>query len=154
LILKNQQYAIISLDSTELPLTYTGTHLDDTKGSRNAKGVTVQGNVLVSENVLDKTLEVFLKANGTLTEKLVKALEAGAKEGGDKRCGEQMARSAFVTVFNKTDNARWPYFHLVVYGNEKGGVPAVEYLAKEFHSLYPQSRNRPTTRVYIVPEQK
>jgi len=151
---ENQQYAIISLDSTALPVVYTGKKLDDTKGERVAHGVCVQGNVLVNEAVLEKTLEAFQNSKGTLTERLVKALEAGADEGGDKRCGEQKARSAFVTVFNKTDNARWPYFHLVVYGNEKGGVPAVDYLAKEFHSLYPQSRNRPTTRVYIVPEQE
>lgn len=148
---ENQQYALINLDSTQNPIAFTGSNLDNAKGHRTIKGVSVQGNVLTGQNVLDKTLVAFETTNGTLTEKLVKALEAGADAGGDSRCGDQKARSAFVTVYNQTDNARWPYFHLVVYGTEKGGVPAVDYLAKEFHSLYPQSKNRPSTRVYIVP---
>jgi uncharacterized Ntn-hydrolase superfamily protein len=150
---ENQQYAIISIDSTITPVAYTGSDLDESRGERIARGVTVQGNVLVSEETLDNTLRVFQNTSGALVEKLVRALEAGASAGGDKRCGDQKARSAFVTVYKKTDNARWPYFHLVVYGNDKGGVPAVEYLVKEFQSLYPKSKNRPTTRVYITPEQ-
>lgn len=151
---ENQQYALILLDSTIQPIAFSGNKLDNTRGHRIATGLSVQGNVLVSDAVLDDAVLAFQRKDGTLAEKLVKALEAGANAGGDKRCGEQRARSAFVTVYNKTDNARWPYFHLVVYGTEKGGVPAVDYLVKEFHSLFPQSINRPSTRVYIVPENK
>ncbi len=149
---ENQQYAIISLDSSLMPVAYTGKSLDNTKGERVEKGVSVQGNVLADEKVLNATMEAFKTSEGSITEKLVKALEAGAERGGDLRCGDQKARSAFVTVYRKTDNARFPYFHLVVYGTEKGGVPAVEYLAKEFHNLYKQSKDRSTTRIYMVPE--
>ncbi len=149
---EEQQYAIISLDSTVVPVAYTGKELDNEMGQRIAKGVSVQGNVLASQDVLDKTLEAFQNSKGDLAERLVAALEAGASAGGDKRCGDQKARSAFVTVFDETNNGNWPYFRLSIYGTNKGGIPAVEYLSKEFQNIYKESKHRKKTILYIVPE--
>ena len=40
------------------------------------------------------------------------ALEAGAKLGGDKKCGDIKALSAFLTVAKPTDDTENPYLNL------------------------------------------
>jgi uncharacterized Ntn-hydrolase superfamily protein len=148
---EDQQYAVVSMTRDHLPATYTGHQTDTWKGAATAKGVSVQGNSLVSEDVVANTLKTFHQSKGDLAERLVRALAAGAEAGGDKRCGDQRARSAFVTVFLKDDPASTPWFHLVVYGTKKGGEPAVEHLVNEFDALFPRSKNRKSTRMYVVP---
>lgn len=54
------------------------------------KNFTVQGNILVDEKTVMAMAETFQKTKGTLAEKLLAALTAGGKAGGDKR-GEQSA---------------------------------------------------------------
>ena len=51
---------------------------------------TAQGNILVSEETTKALAETFLKTKGTLAERLMAALIAGGKAGGDQR-GEQSA---------------------------------------------------------------
>lgn len=116
--------------------------------------MTVRGNCLVGEAVVERTLSTFQSAKGSLTERLVSALAAGAEAGGDKRCGEQRAMSAFVTVYDPVADRpdALPYFHLVVFGIEKGGEPAVALLVAEFEQLFPRSRERKSTRLSIDPD--
>jgi uncharacterized Ntn-hydrolase superfamily protein len=61
------------------------------------------------------------------------ALEAGAKFGGDKRCGDIKALSAFLTVAKPDDDPKNPYINLVVYGTDDK-VNAVEALRQKFNS--------------------
>jgi len=58
------------------------------------------------------------------------ALEAGAKTGGDKRCGERKASSAFLTV-SKPDDVEKHWLNLVIYGNDDH-THAVEALRRKF----------------------
>jgi uncharacterized Ntn-hydrolase superfamily protein len=60
------------------------------------------------------------------------ALEAGAKAGGDKRCGERKASSAFVTVARPDDGDK-PWLNLIIYGNDRH-THAVEALRQKFDS--------------------
>lgn len=116
--------------------------------------MTVQGNCLVSEEVVKRTLATFQSTKGSLTEKLVRALAAGADAGGDKRCGEQRATSAFVTVYDSIADTpdALPYFYIQVFGIEKGAEPAVALLVKHFDALYPLCKNMRTTRLSIDPD--
>ena len=59
-------------------------------GSVRGTDVSVAGNMLAGAAVVERTLEAFQQANGTLTERLLTALEAGESAGGDKR-GKQSA---------------------------------------------------------------
>jgi uncharacterized Ntn-hydrolase superfamily protein len=52
--------------------------------------ISVAGNMLASAAVIERTLEAFAAATGTLAERLLTALEAGEAAGGDKR-GKQSA---------------------------------------------------------------
>ena len=48
----------------------------------------------------------------SFADRLMAALEAGAAAGGDRRCGKQNARSAFIIVANPTDDESSPYLNL------------------------------------------
>lgn len=69
---------------------HTGSGTLAWSGHRTAKGVSVQGNILVGPEVVDSMLHTFQAASGPLAERLLLALEAGEQAGGDRR-GKQSA---------------------------------------------------------------
>lgn len=80
------EYAILTLDEIEKPLTYTGTNTFDSKGSLTGNGISVQGNRLAGQEVLQVVFDAASKAmkdSLPLQEILILAMEAGAKAGGD-----------------------------------------------------------------------
>jgi uncharacterized Ntn-hydrolase superfamily protein len=104
-----RQYGVASLQSGKASVaSFTGIFTSPSSGSREAVGVSVQGNILRSDAVLDKTLEDFQNTPKScgLAVALLNALEAGAREGGDARCStEQSALSAFLFLARPTDAA-------------------------------------------------
>ena len=62
----------------------------------------------------------------------MKALLAGSEAGGDKRCGEQKASSAFITVMRPGDDPKKPHLNLVISGIGKGGNNAVNVLEDRY----------------------
>ncbi len=133
---ENQQYAIICLNYITTPITYTGSSTTPNKGAITAKGISVQGNTLTNSDELQSVLDAAIKAQKdslSIEELLMFALEAGAKLGGDKRCGDIKALSAFITVAKPNDDPKKPYLNLIIYGtNEK--VNAVEALRQKFNN--------------------
>ena len=69
---------------------YTGQNNLEWAGHKTATNVSVQGNILFGPEVIDSMLAVFQRVDGPLAERLLSALEAGEKAGGDKR-GKQSA---------------------------------------------------------------
>jgi uncharacterized Ntn-hydrolase superfamily protein len=133
---ENQQYAIISVSYPEHPLTYTGNLTTPAKGALTAKGISVQGNTLTNAGELQAVLDAAIKAQKAslpIEEVLMLALEAGAKLGGDKRCGDTKALSAFLTVAKPNDDPEKPYLNLIVYGTDNK-VNAVEALRQKFNA--------------------
>lgn len=132
---ERQQYAIICVKYLATPLTFTGSLTTPFKGALTAKGISVQGNTLTNAEELQSVLNTAIKAQKDslpIEDVLMLALEAGAKLGGDKRCGDIKALSAFLTVAKPSDDPKSPYLNLVVYGtNEK--VNAVEALRQKFN---------------------
>lgn len=70
--------------------SFTGDRCMPWAGGRTAPGVAVQGNTLVSEETVSTMLETFLKTPGPLASRLLAALSAGDRAGGDSR-GKQSA---------------------------------------------------------------
>ena len=64
------------------------------------ENVSVQGNILTGERGTDRNAGALKKATGKLAERLIAALVAGQKAGGDKR-GQQSA--ALLVVREKSD---------------------------------------------------
>ncbi|WP_299765715.1 DUF1028 domain-containing protein [uncultured Dokdonia sp.] len=127
---EKQQYGVIVLNEDTLPLVYSGHLIKDWNGSKTGNDFAVLGNILVNKEVITNAFNAYNKAEGKpLADRLMLALRAGEKAGGDKRCGAQYARSAFISVYNPKDDA---ILKLSVYGIKKGGKPAVTLLNKQF----------------------
>lgn len=131
---ENQQYAIVCLYDVSHPVSYTGTSAWPFKGSLMAEGISVQGNILADSTELQAVLDAALKGrkeNLSMAEILMRALEAGAERGGDKRCGERKAASAFLSVAKPNDDAQKLFVNLVVTG-ENENVNAIVALRAKF----------------------
>ena len=85
---ERRQFGIVSADGKSA--TYTGEKCLAWAGGRNGPGYAIQGNILVSEEVLTAMEKTFLESKGTLAERLYAALLAGEARGGDSR-GKQSA---------------------------------------------------------------
>ncbi|RFM28534.1 DUF1028 domain-containing protein [Deminuibacter soli] len=130
---EHQQYAIICMSDVLHPLTYTGTETTSYAGSLSGNGISVQGNMLTNPDELQAIFDAAQKAQKDslpIQDILMLALEAGAKSGGDKRCGERKAASAFLTVSKPTDVEKH-WLNLVIYGTDDK-INAVEALRQKF----------------------
>ena len=130
---EKQQYAIVTIKYIDKPATFTGNSTNYYKGALTASGISVQGNTLTNEDELRNIFNAIQKAKTNLldiSEILMIALEAGSTSGGDKRCGDQRATSAFIIVAKP--GSKNPYLNLNIFGQRKGGQNAVVMLRKKF----------------------
>jgi uncharacterized Ntn-hydrolase superfamily protein len=135
-----RQYGVASLHGGEASVaSSTGFFTSGARGSRQAAGVSVQGNILASEDVLDRTLEQFVNTprSDGMAVALLNALEAGAHEGGDKRCSaEQSALSAFLIVAQPGDSADAPTIRLIAPNQQRGGANPVLMLREQLRDHF------------------
>ena len=130
---EHQQYAIITMDDINHPATYTGTKTISYASTLTGNGITVQGNMLTNPDEIQVIFDAAVKAQKDslpIQDILMIALEAGARSGGDKRCGERKAASAFLTV-SKPEDVDKHWLNLVVLGDD-GHTHAVEALRRKF----------------------
>src|SRR6185503_17053106 len=74
------------VDAKGSSASFTGTATDPWTGHRNGPNYAVQGNMLVGEDTVAAMEHAFLdSASEPLGERLMRALEAGQRAGGDKR---------------------------------------------------------------------
>ncbi len=73
--------------------SHTGTGCLAWAGGRFTDGVAVQGNILVGPEVVDAMLSAFVAASGPLPDRLLTALLAGDRAGGDARGRQSAART-------------------------------------------------------------
>jgi uncharacterized Ntn-hydrolase superfamily protein len=78
------------IDSKGNPATFTGSKCKTWAGGKTGKHYTCQGNILAGEAVIDDMAKTFEEASGPLAWRLLAALEAAEKAGGDSR-GKQSA---------------------------------------------------------------
>ncbi len=139
---EHQQYAIITVKYWNTPLTYTGTGTTAFKGTLTEKGISVQGNTLTSDAEIKAVMDaakMAKKKHLPIEDILMLALEAGAQHGGDKRCGDTKASSAFLTVAKQEDDRDNPYLNLIIYGKDKNSN-AVVALRKKFNDWKKSAR--------------
>jgi uncharacterized Ntn-hydrolase superfamily protein len=104
-----RQYGLASLDGPAV--AFTGDDNDPPALAATGETWTVQGNTLASEDVVLDAADAFVAAEGEpLDERLLRAMEAGAADGGDARCDpEQAAKSAFLFVARPGDRPGNPW---------------------------------------------
>ena len=129
---EHQQYAIISLEDFSHPVTYTGTETISHASTLTGNGITVQGNMLTNPDEVQAIFDAAVAAQKDslpIQDILMIALEAGAKTGGDKRCGERKAASAFLTV-SKPEDIDKHWLNLVI--TDDGRTHAVDALRRKY----------------------
>ncbi|HEY6234691.1 MAG TPA: DUF1028 domain-containing protein [Candidatus Elarobacter sp.] len=84
----DRQFGIV--DAAGHAATFTGARCIAWAGGVTGEHFTAQGNCLAGPGVVDAMAATFRGAGGTLADRLVAALAAGQREGGDKR-GQQSA---------------------------------------------------------------
>ncbi len=78
------------VDASGVAAAYTGPDCFDWAGYRVGQGYTCQGNILTGPETLDAMAAAFETTQGELAERLLAALAAGDRAGGDRR-GKQSA---------------------------------------------------------------
>jgi len=133
---ERQQYAVVTIKFFNDPAGYTGDSTIKYNGVLTASGVSVQGNTLAGKNELKIIFDAVQQGKNralNVAEILMLALEAGSNAGGDKRCGEQKASSAFIIVAKP--GSKQPYLDLNIFGQGKEGPNAVTLLRKKFETF-------------------
>lgn len=80
---EERQLSVISATGTQA--AFTGSRPDDFKGHIIGKDVVVAGNILVGRETLEAMVAAFETGPGPLADRIMGALEAGQKAGGDRR---------------------------------------------------------------------
>jgi uncharacterized Ntn-hydrolase superfamily protein len=73
------------VDAKGRAAAFTGAACLDWAGHRAGDGFTAQGNILAGKGVVDAMADAFAASKGELADRLVEALAAGQRAGGDKR---------------------------------------------------------------------
>ncbi|MEZ4778935.1 MAG: DUF1028 domain-containing protein [Flavobacteriaceae bacterium] len=101
-----RQYGVVDLNGgNPRSAAYTGTNTDDVKLHVTGPNYAIQGNILISEDVIYDMETAFLNTTGTLADKLMAALQGAKRIGADSRCepfGISSA-SAFLRVADPSD---------------------------------------------------
>ncbi len=92
------------LDGKNPPATYTGTKCIPEAGGIAGKNFAVQANIMANKNIWPAMAKAFKSAKGPLAERMVAALVAAQKAGGDIR-GKQSA--ALLVVKGKSTGKVW-----------------------------------------------
>ncbi len=113
-----RQYGIVDFSPTGSPRSagFTGASCFDYKNHITGKNYSIQGNILLGQQILDSIESKFLKTEGPLAKKLMAALQGAKVIGADTRCTDDgtSSLSAFIRVAKKDDTAGEFYLDLNV----------------------------------------
>lgn len=80
---EKRQFGMV--DAKGRAATFTGAECFDWAGGATGRGYCAQGNILAGPAVVDGLTKGFVEASGSLAERLIAALHAGQRGGGDRR---------------------------------------------------------------------
>lgn len=113
-----RQYGIVDFDSSGNPRSaaFTGINCFDYKNHITGPTYSIQGNILLGQQILDSMQARFLNATGDLACKLMAALQGAKVIGADTRCttSGNSSLSSFIRVAKQTDTIPNYYLSLNV----------------------------------------
>jgi len=133
-----RQYGIADFDDNGDPRAagFTGSSADDYKDHIVGPNYSIQGNILIGEEVLTGMENGFLNTEGSLAKKLMAAMQGANIPGADARCLAEgvSSRSAFLRVARPDDTAENYYLELHVPATPFGKEPidSLQTLYNEF----------------------
>jgi len=147
-----RQYGVVGVDNPGAA-GYTGAsngnYANDIQIDNSFYTVSIQGNILDTTNgqdLLDDMRDAFNNSNGTLGEKLMAAMQAAKRVGGDNRCASSgnSGRTAFVQVLSPGETTPSLFFTT---GNAVStGVEPID----ELQCLYDSSITPPICRETVT----
>jgi len=126
-----RQYGITDfVGSTTRRAGYTGVNCINYKNHNLGTTFTVQGNILLGQQILDSMFARFVNTNGTLADKLMAALQGAKVPGADTRCipRNTSSISAFIRVARPTDPQSGPYWLDLNVNNTAFGIEPIDSL--------------------------
>lgn len=107
-----RQYGITDLVGGGRTAGYTGVGCTNYKNHMLGVTFTVQGNILLGQQILDSMFARFTNTTGTFAQKLMAALQGAKVIGADTRClpSNRSSISAFIRVAKPTDPQNGPYW--------------------------------------------
>jgi len=134
-----RQYGIAAfVDGATESAAHTGTATDDYKNHITGPNYSIQGNILLGQQVLDAMETNFLAAEGDLACKLMAALQGANMVGADSRCTPNGTSSlfAFVKVAQSSDVFGDPSFLVSVRTHSGAGIEPIDSLQDEFDAIH------------------
>ena len=134
-----RQYGIVGfVNGSPETAAHTGTATDDYKGHILGPNYSIQGNILLGQQVLDSMEARFLNEDGDLACKLMAALQGANMVGADSRCATNGTSSlfAFVKVAQPTDVFGSPSFVQSVRTHNGAGIEPIDSLQTKFNLVH------------------
>ena len=135
-----RQYGIAAMiNGSPETAGYTGASTDDYKNHIVGPNYSIQGNILLGQQVLDSMESRFLNEDGDLACKLMAALQGANIVGADTRCASNGTSSlfAFVKVAQPTDVFGSPSFVASVRTANNAGIEPIDSLQIKFNQVHP-----------------
>jgi uncharacterized Ntn-hydrolase superfamily protein len=136
---ERRQYGIVAfVDGSAEGAAFTGTQTDDWKGHIVGPNYSIQGNILLGQEILDSMEAQFLRADGDLACKLMAALQGANVVGADTRCASNGSSSlfAFVKVAQSTDTFGFPSFVVSMRSKNGEGIEPIDSLQTLFDLVH------------------
>ena len=150
-----RQYGVAVLDSEGQATAagFTGEECFDVKLHKVGTNYSVQGNILLSEDIVNDMEANFLNTEGSLADKLMAALQGANVPGADSRCLAEgvSSQSAFVRVA-RPDDVEGSYYMDLLVDQTAFGVEPIDSLQKLFDewSLINNSDDLPSELDVII----
>lgn len=155
---RQRQYGAAAFDSIGSPAaaSYTGPNCFDWKGHLVGENYAIQGNILLGPQILDSMEARFLRASGTLADRLMEALQGANVPGADSRCLAEgvSSQSAFLRVAKPGDPEDSLWLDIIVditpFGEEP--IDSVQVRYDEWKRTVGMENNLPNVKVSVFPQ--
>ena len=119
-----RQYGIVDMVDGGRSAAFTGNNCIDYKGHITGPNYSIQGNILLSPEILTQMEDNFISNEGTLSDKLMAAMQGANIPGADTRCLDDniSSLSSFFRVAKPNDSFNSVYLDLRVnntFGNSE-----------------------------------
>jgi uncharacterized Ntn-hydrolase superfamily protein len=126
-----RQYGIVAMvNGSPQAAAYTGNSTENYKNHIIGDNYSIQGNILLGQEVLDSMEARFMNESGDLTCKLMAALQGANMAGADTRCSGNGTSSlfAFIKVAQPTDMFGSPSFNISVRTHSNSNIEPIDSL--------------------------
>ncbi|HRG31931.1 MAG TPA: DUF1028 domain-containing protein [Saprospiraceae bacterium] len=133
-----RQYGVVSIKNGRIQAAaFTGENCFDYKGHRIGSNYSIQGNILLGPEVLDKMEDEFIQTKGNLACKLMASLQGANFSGADSRCSPNGTSSlfAFLKVSKPNDEYTKPSIKIGVKTRANSKIEPIDSLQIIFNTL-------------------